>query len=99
MTDLDKTIETYTEGSGALAKRSIVDLRARLAIVTRVIREAQADGDERWRNVVPQQRRINAVLTAKLKERRQEHGETEPPSITVGMKPGRLKATRLSVGG
>lgn len=72
---------------------SVVDLRVRLALVTRVIKEAQADGDKRWKNVVPQQRRINAALVAKIKTARRGRGEPDIEPTVVGMKPLAL-ATR-----
>jgi hypothetical protein len=85
--------------SEALMQKSIVDLRARLVVLTQIIREAQRDGDERWRDVVPQQRRVNAALVAKLKQRRIDRDEPEPTPVVVGMKPAKIAAVRVSVGG
>ena len=93
----DLELEVDDTAASVLAMCSVSDLRTRLALVTRVIREAQADGDERWRNVVPQQRRINAALVAKIRTTRLGRGEPDAEPVVVGMKPLALatRATRL----
>lgn len=78
-----------------LRMKSIGNLRARLYVLTRIIKEAQAKGDERWRKLVPQQRAINEVLVEKIKEQRRIRGEPEPETVKIGMKAASLKARRV----
>ena len=77
----------------ALDELSELELRTRLVVVTKVIREAQADGDDRWRNVIPQQRRLNRALVAKIREVRRRRGEPDRAPVVVRMRPLSL-ATR-----
>lgn len=85
---------TDEEKEASLKKLSIVELKLRLSLATKIIREAQRDGDGRWENVVPQQRRLNKVLVRKLKERRLAKGKPEPPPIVVGVKAAKMVARR-----
>lgn len=45
----------------------ILGLRIRLAVLDRVIREARAEGDARYRRLIPQQRELNARLVGLLR--------------------------------
>jgi len=70
-----------------LKDRSIADLRVRLMVLIKIIREAQKAGDERWKEPARQQRIINKVLVTKIKEARQQAGESEPKHVKIGMQP------------
>jgi hypothetical protein len=87
--------EVMDEDIDSLNYLSINELRFRLGIVSKVIREAQRDGDSRWENVVPQQRKINAVLVRKIKRQHRANG-TEPEPVRVGMQPARVVAKGMS---
>ena len=78
-----------------LNERSIADLRIRLMLLDKVIREAQAAKDPRWKEAARQQRAINEVLVRKIKDARREAGQPEPEPVRIGMQPLRLtgKAT------
>lgn len=80
-----------------LDSKSITDLKVRLGLLTKIIREAQKAGDPRWKEAVRQQRVVNEVLVRKLKEVRHQAGESEPEPVIVRMQPARLKIKRLSV--
>jgi hypothetical protein len=84
------------EGLDALSELAVHDLRLRLAIVTQVIREAQVNGDPRWENVVPQQRRINTALVRRLQRQRRDEGVPEPEPVRVAMQPARMVAKGMS---
>lgn len=61
-------IDTLTkEDQGSLDHLSTVEIRLRLNLVTSVLLEARAKGDVRWKNLIPQQRKLNAVLVARIK--------------------------------
>ena len=77
---------------------TIGDLKLRLGLANKIIKEAQAEGDKRWEKVVPQVRRLNAALAKKLKEQRKERGELEPEPVTVGMKALDLTGRAISGG-
>ena len=81
-----------------LNEKSIADLRMRLMLLDKVIREAQAAGDSRWKEAARQQRTINEVLVGKIKEARRRAGIPEPEPINIGMQSARLKAKRLAAG-
>lgn len=74
-----------------------VDLKMKLGLLNKVIKEAQAKGDVRWKNVVPQARRIKEELDRRRKEDRHQRGEAEPEPVRVGMRAARLKARRLGM--
>lgn len=86
---------TEEEKKENLRKLSLGEIRVRLAVVTKVIREAQSEKDPRWKNVVPQQRRLNQVLVEKIREARQIKGEPEPEPVTVGVKVLRMTTKRI----
>ena len=73
-------------GAGLHKDMSIHELKARLGIISMVIKEAREDGDPRWKNIVPQQCRLNALLVAKIKARRIRLGHPEPLPVKVGMR-------------
>ena len=76
---------------------SIAELKIRLAVVTKVIRGAQAEGNGRWENVIAQQRRLNEALVKKIKALRRKRGEPEPNSVTIGIKPVRVASKRIGM--
>lgn len=56
----------------------ILGLRIRLAVLDRVIREARAEGDARYRRLIPQQRELNARLVGLLrKDAKDENKEAD----------------------
>ena len=81
-----------------LDEKSIADLRMRLMLLDKVIREAQAAGDPRWKEAARQQRAINGVLVRKIKDARRKAGQPEPEPVNIGMQSARLKAKRLAAG-
>lgn len=81
--------------ASVIDKRSLVDLQARFAIITQVIREAQADGDERWKILVPQQRKLNGIIIKKLQKRREQRGIPEPSPVIIGVQPACLASRTL----
>lgn len=85
-----------TVGKATLDSLSIPDLRVRLALLTQIIKEAQADGDPRWEEAARQQRVVNEVLVRKIKEARRQAGEPEPKPVMVGMQAARMKLRQLS---
>ena len=89
--------EVLTEDRPTLDMKSIVDLRLRMAVLTKIIKEAQADGDERWTEAARQQRNVNEALVRKIKEVRHAKGEPEPEPVVVSMNPARLVAKKVSV--
>lgn len=94
---LEKMLKDMTpeEMEESLEKLSITELRIRLDLATKIIKEAQAKQDERWRKVVPQQRAINKVLVKKIKDRRNAVGDPDPEPVKIGMKPVILTAKRV----
>jgi len=68
------------------------DLRFRLSILSHVIREAQRDGDERWKKLAPQQQTINAALVERERRDRVERGQPEPKPVSVRLQTLKLKA-------
>lgn len=68
-------------------------LVASLGILNMTIREAQRDKDERWRNLIPQVRRINEELS-----KRSKASGVEPPPTVVSLRPAKMKARKLSLG-
>jgi len=82
--DVDEAVKTEYR---TLDDLSTLELKMRLALVTSVLREAQQNGDERWRRLIPQQRKLNTALVKRLKE---ERGERAP--VVVGLKPVVLSA-------
>jgi len=87
--------DEVTEDLGHL---SIGDIRLRLGMANKIIKEAQTKGDDRWKKVVPQVRRLNEALVKKLKEERKKRGEAEPEPVTVGMKALDLTGRAISGG-
>jgi len=85
-----------TADKSTLESKSITDLRVRLGLLTKIIHDAQKEGDERWKKLVSQQRTINEVLVKKIKEARQRAGELEPESVRVGMKSARMKGRAIT---
>lgn len=80
-------------------RQEIGQIRAKLMVTNMIIRDAQRDGDERWRTVAEQQRELNRQHAEKMKELRAVLGQPEPEPVVVQMKPAKLKAKRLAVGG
>lgn len=73
-----------------LVDLSTPELKMRLGVVTSVLREAQADKDPRWKNLIPQQSRLNAALVARLK------GEREIAPTVINMQAASLAAKAKS---
>ena len=96
--DVGDTLGVSTPESNALDGLSMMNLKMRLAVVTRVIKDAQACGDPRWENVVPQQRRLNAALVKKIKEARRGRGEPDVAPVIVRMRPLSLSVKAETLG-
>ena len=79
-----------------LESKSISDLKVRLMILTKIIREAQEAGDARWKEAARQQRVVNEVLVRKIKESRRLAGEPEPESVRVRMRSVRMKGRAIT---
>lgn len=79
-----------------LEEQSIGELRVRVHIISALIKLLRQDDDPRAPQAIKklqdQQRRINEVLVAKIKAKRQEEGEPEPPAVVVKMDTLRLGA-------
>ena len=73
-------IEKLANDKTQLSDLSIVELRMRLVLVTTVLREAREAGDERYERLIPQQRRLNDALVARLKV---ERGEIAPTVVSM----------------
>lgn len=87
-------IETADEAT--LDLNSVADLKMRLGLLNRIIREAQAKGDPRWKEAARQQRVVNKALVRKIKENRRRNGEPEPSAVRVGMKSARMKGRAIT---
>lgn len=85
-----------TADKATLDSKSIADLKARLMVLNKIIKEAQRAGDPRWKEAARQQRVINEVLVRKIKEARRQAGEPEPEPVRVGMQPARLKGRAVT---
>ncbi len=68
----------------------IGELRMRLSIVTKVLIEARDKRDKRWKNLIPQQRRLNDALVKKIKEERRAHGKAEIEPTVINMQSVKL---------
>lgn len=88
--------DTEIEDKSTLESKSIADLKFRLAALTKIIKEAQADGDDRWEEAARQQRVVNEVLVRKIKEDRKRAGEAEPEPVKVGLRAARMKVRQIS---
>ena len=86
-----------TANKTTLDSKSITELKMRLGLLSKIIREAQKAGDERWIEPARQQRVVNEILVRKIREARRQAGELEPEPVRVGMQSARLKAKRLSL--
>lgn len=75
-----------------LADMPTGEIQMRLNIVTSVLLEAQRNGDARWKNLIPQQRKLNGALVARKKRARVMRGEPEITPTVVGMQPVKLTA-------
>lgn len=62
----------------------------KLALLSKVIKEAQADDDKRWCGLIDQQRQMNKVLVARKKQARLDAGLPEIEHIIIKMQPLRL---------
>lgn len=87
-------IETADEAT--LDSKSVADLKMRLGLLNKIIREAQAKGDTRWKEAARQQRVVNKALVKKIKQGRRECGESEPEPVRVGMKSARMKGRAIT---
>ena len=87
-------IETLDDAT--LESKSIADLKMRLGLLNKIIREAQADGDPRWEEPARQQRAVNKALVKKIKEARRQAGEPEPEPVRVGMQSARMKGRAIT---
>ena len=67
----------------------------RLSILDQVIREAQEDGDERWKNLLPQVESLNEQRAQALEEERQQQGIPEPEPLLIQAKIGHTKVKGL----
>jgi len=79
------------EPSSTLDNKLITDLKIRLALLDKVIREAQAARDPRWEEAARQQRVINKVLVKKIKEARRQAGIPEPEPVNIGMRAAKIR--------
>lgn len=84
-----------TADKTTLDSKSITELKFRLGLLSKIIREAQKVGDDRWEEPARQQRVVNEALVKKIKDARCQAGELEPEPVKVGMQAARLKAKRL----
>lgn len=78
-----------------LDSKSIADLKVRLMVLSKIIREAQASGDDRWKEAARQQRIVNKVLVRKIKEARHQAGQAEPEPVRVGMQAALMKGRAI----
>ena len=88
--------DVETADSATLDSKSISELKIRLGLLNKIIREAQKVGDDRWKEPARQQRAVNEVLIRKIKEARHQAGEPEPEPIRVGMQSARLKGRAIT---
>lgn len=88
-------ILTEEEMKENLRKLSLGNLQFRLSVISETIKEAQTKGDDRWENLLPQQRRLNEIIIEKKREIRKAQGIEEPEPVVVGMQPLRLTAKRV----
>jgi hypothetical protein len=80
---------------GSLDSLPISQLRARLMVLTKVIKQAQSEKDPRWEEAARQQRAVNVVLVKKIKEARARAGRAEPRPITIGMQAACMKSRAI----
>lgn len=80
----------------ALGAKSVADLKMRLGLLNKIIREAQAKKDPRWREAARQQRVVNKALVKKIKEARHQRGEPEPEPVRIGMKSVRMRGRAIT---
>lgn len=85
-----------TADKTTLDSKSITELKIRLGLLNKIIREAQAAGDERWKEPARQQRLVNEALVKKIKDTRRQAGELEPEPVKVGMRPARMKGRAIT---
>lgn len=85
-----------TSDKTTLESKSIADLKMRLGLLNRIIREAQAKGDPRWKEAARQQRVVNGALVKKIKQERRERDEPEPEPVRVGMQSARMKGRAIT---
>lgn len=88
--------DVETADKTKLELKSIADLKVRLMLLNKIIREAQAKGDPRWEEPARQQRVVNKVLVKKIKEARRLAGQPEPEPVRVGMKSARMKGRAIT---
>lgn len=81
--DLNEVLQECT--ADRLAEMSIKELMAKANVINIVISQAQHDGDERWRRLVPQQRLLNDEVHKRLREERAARGEPKPPAQAVAL--------------
>jgi hypothetical protein len=75
---------------------TLADIETRLKLLDHVIREAQADGDERWKTTAkPQAEILNAARGILMKRQRQSQGEPEPEAATIQARVGFAKAKQF----
>lgn len=75
-----------------------VELKLRLGIVTSVLLEARANKDERYKRLIPQQRKLNDVLVARSTHDRAARGEPVIEPVVIQCKPLKL-TSRMPVKG
>lgn len=92
--NIEEQIGKANEGKTTLEDMPVNQLNWRAQVLRNVIKIAQADGDERWRRLIPQQKRLNSALSAALRRDRERSGIPEPDSTVIATKPARLNVKR-----
>ena len=77
---MDKVEELTGQDNAHLDNVPMVELKMRLQLVTTVLLEARESGDARYERLIPQQRKLNDALVARLKV---ERGEIAPTKINM----------------
>jgi hypothetical protein len=82
-------------GNGSLDDLPLSQLTFRAKVLSDIIRQAQRDGDKRWKDLVPQQRRLNEAIARKESEERAARGEPEPEPVHVSLGTAKVTARRI----
>ena len=88
--------DVETADKATLDSNSVADLKIRLGLLNKIIREAQAKKDPRWKEAARQQRVVNETLVKKIKEARHQRGEPEPEPVRIGMKSARMRGRAIT---